>query len=433
MADDWYYLDNTLRQGPVDRSALDKLIATGTITGATLVWRQGLPQWTAAAEVEELRPTLARAAAPTSGPPPAGRPEPKTPARLLRNIGSKISELTDLPEIGDVPVREILFGRVFSHTEGRETEQEFIVGTRGTTPALSELEDGWPHARVCWRVLAGALGTYLLLQLGWTQFHNPNRIPAMMVVGSFVVPLAVVIFFFEMNTPRNISVYQVGKMMLFGGALGIIANAVAGQIVTGSGTGQIIPSLLTGIAEETAKAMALLLLIRKTRYRWQLNGLLFGAAVGAGFAGFESAGYAFKPVWEYAGASFDDIAELVQRNITVRGLLAPGGHVIWTAMIASGIWKVKGNRPFSIAMLADRVVVRRWLAAVILHGIWDSDLVVSFFGRLFGETTCVYAQSMVLSLAGWYIIFAILKQALSEVAAARVVEMTGSRLAPVRS
>ena len=61
--------------------------------------------------------------------------------------------------------------------------------------------------------------------------------------------------------------------------------------------------MLKGVLEETGKALALLVVVGSLRYRWQLNGLLFGAAVGAGFAGFESAGYAFGAASSIDGRS----------------------------------------------------------------------------------------------------------------------------------
>lgn len=425
MADEWYYMQEDQRRGPVDLETLRNLVGTGAVTGQSSVWRPGLARWMPAAQVGELFPPDHATGSPPP-PPAAALGAAQQGANLLRNIGARISKLTDLPEIGDVPVWDILFGELFKKSRKQDVEERLIVGTKHTTPSLSQLEQGWPRARLCWLVLAGALATYFLLRLGWTEFHNPNRLPAMMVVGSFVVPLAMVIFFFEMNTPSNVSVFQVGKMMLFGGALSIVTNALLGQIITGSGTGRLIPSMLTGFAEETAKAIALLLIITNKRYPWQLNGLLFGAAVGAGFAGFESAGYAFKPVWENPGAPIDELADEIMSSITQRGLFAPGGHIIWTGMVASAIWKIKGDRPLSFSMLKEGVLVRRWLAAVVLHGIWDSDFVVSFFGRLFSEETCSYAQCIILSIVGWYIVLAILKQALSEVAAARIAEIAAS-------
>jgi RsiW-degrading membrane proteinase PrsW (M82 family) len=222
------------------------------------------------------------------------------------------------------------------------------------------------------------------------------------VIGSFVVPFSVVVLFFELNTPRNVSAYQVGKMLMLGGAFSLFSTLFLFNFIPGSGVGSLIPALLTGMGEETGKALALLLVVGSIRYRWQLNGLLFGSAVGAGFAGFESAGYAFR-------IALDDGLGPALDNIMLRGLLAPGGHVIWTAMIGAAIWQVKGDRKFEVGMLFHRVVVRRWLVAVVLHGLWDSS-----FGFLPWPV-----HVGVLVVVGWYIVMAILRQAFAEVDAAR--------------
>ena len=93
--------------------------------------------------------------------------------------------------------------------------------------------------------------------------------------------------------------------------------------------------------------------------------------------------------------------------IHLRGLLAPGGNVIWTAMIGSAIWRVKGDRPFQFPMLFAPVVVRRWAVAVVLHGLWDTAI------------RPPWVKWLVLSVAGWYIVLGIVTQALDEVAAAK--------------
>lgn len=41
----WYYANNGQRQGPVAESEFAQLVAVGTITAETLVWRQGMPNW----------------------------------------------------------------------------------------------------------------------------------------------------------------------------------------------------------------------------------------------------------------------------------------------------------------------------------------------------------------------------------------------------
>jgi RsiW-degrading membrane proteinase PrsW (M82 family) len=211
----------------------------------------------------------------------------------------------------------------------------------------------------------------------------------------------VVVLFFELNTPRNVSVYQVGKMTFLGGALSLIATVFLFRVIPGSGVGSLLPALLTGVTEETGKALALLIVLRSPRYKWQLNGLLFGAAVGAGFAGFESAGYALRALF---GGGWSGVLD----SITIRALLSPGGHVIWTAMVGSALWRAKGAKPFALDMLKHPDVLRRWGIAVVLHGLWDADLFVH-----------TYLKLLVLVVVGWYVVLAILKQALAEVEDAR--------------
>ncbi len=335
MADQWFCVVEGESRGPVDFDTLAQLFQEGTIDGNTLVWNEGFSDWARASSIPELVPKSSRPAV------PPGNEEGSPPRNLLDKIGAKLSKVSELPTLSRMPVRKILVGGLQSETDEETIEEEFIVGTRSTTPALSDVETGWPTPRVFWRILAGALVTYFLLYLGISQFGNPNFIPGLVVIGSFVVPLSVVILFFELNTPRNVSIYQVGKMLVLGGALGLIASSVLFRFLPGSGIGALIPAILTGVIEETGKGASLLIIVRSMRYRWQLNGLLFGAACGAGFAGFESAGYALNAVFSSGvNAALD--------NIQLRALLSPGGHVIWTAMVGSAIWRVKRDKPFHL-------------------------------------------------------------------------------------
>lgn len=409
MSEQWFYLVDQDTKGPVDPDALAQLARAGTIHRETLVWKDGFAAWAPASTVAGLfqSPTGgpgASVAAPPPPPPPPSAPGagPVKQARgILSNLGAKLSEVSELPTMSGIPVGEILMGGLRQQTRAEDIEDVFTAGTVRTTPAISQIATGWPIPRVFWRILGGAAATYILLRLGYTQFQNPNFIPGMIVIGSFVVPLSVVILLFELNTPRNVSVYQIGKLLLFGGALSLILTSVLLDVLPGSGVGAIIPAMLTGVIEETGKALALLIVVRSIRYPFQINGILFGAAVGAGFAGFESAGYAF-------GA---ESVEGIFESIWIRGILAPGGHVIWTAMVGSAIWKVKGNKPFAISMLFHHDVVRRWVIAVVLHGIWDMDLVPQLIPW--------FVKLGALIVTGWYLVFAMLKQSLGEVEEAR--------------
>jgi protease PrsW len=397
MADRWYYAVGEERRGPFESAELLRMIRDGKLTRGTLVWTKSMADWAPAGSVSDLQdaPWPAAVRDETAPPIPKGPAVPRVSAGdMLRGVSRKLSSLADLPTISRMPVRQILIGGLTKATRAEDMEETFAVGSPTTTPPLSAIPDGWPTPRVFWRVLGAAIATYVLLRLGVTEFHNP--IPGMIVIGSFLVPLSVVILFFELNTPRNVSVYQVGKLLLLGGALSLILTSVAGRMLPGSGVGDIVPALLTGVMEETGKALALLIVVGNMRYRWQLNGLLFGAAMGAGFAGFESAGYAFN-----LAPTSDEASTLIE----MRGMLAPG--VIWTAMVGSAIWKVKGDKPFEVSMLFAPVVLRRFAIAVVLHGLWDMSI------------RPTWVKWIVLSVIGWYFVLGILIQALDEVASAK--------------
>jgi RsiW-degrading membrane proteinase PrsW (M82 family) len=377
MGDRWFYAVGDERRGPVEQDELLRMIADGRLRRTTLVWTKTLTDWTPAGEIAELAnagwPGAARAEDTLPTLPTRRDAAPGPPASdILRRIGRKISELADLPKLSRMPVRRILVGGL-SRPKAGDMEEAFAVGTPSTTPPLSAVEDGWPTPRVFWRVLFGAIAAYALPRIGITEL----RIPGLFAFGSFLVSLAVVILFFELNTPRNVSVYQVGKLLLLGGALSLVLTSVLAKILPGALVGRLVPAMLGGTVDETAKALALLAVVGNPRYRWQLNGLLFGAAVGAGFAAFESAGF------------------------------APGGHVIWTAIVGSAIWKVRGERPFRFGMLLAPLVVRRWVIAVALHGLWDTAI---------GPP---WVKWTILSIAGWYVVLGIVSQALDEVGAAK--------------
>ena len=106
--------------------------------------------------------------------------------------------------------------------------------------------------------------------------------------------------------------------------------------------------------------------MRSVRYKYILNGILFGATVGAGFAALRRRGYALNdgPAAGFAaeftgGASDPDSGDgrralrSMLQLLLLRGIEAPLGHVAWTALAAGAFWRVKEDRPTSPAMLLD--------------------------------------------------------------------------------
>src|SRR4051812_34881498 len=54
MSTEWYYSQGGQQVGPVTSEQLKGLAASGQITPADLVWKDGMPEWTPAARVKGL-------------------------------------------------------------------------------------------------------------------------------------------------------------------------------------------------------------------------------------------------------------------------------------------------------------------------------------------------------------------------------------------
>jgi protease PrsW len=209
------------------------------------------------------------------------------------------------------------------------------------------------------------------------------------------VPLSLLIFFFEVNVPRNISLYQVLRLAMLGGLASIVV-ALFGFKFTGIDTW--LGAAGAGIVEEIGKASALLLVVRRPRYRWTLNGLLFGATVGTGFAVFESAGYALN-------SAFTGGDQAMRATIMQRGVLAVlGGHVLWTGLVGAALWRVRGDKPFKPEIFVDPRFLRVLGICMVMHMTWNSPIPETF-----------YAKYLALGVVAWLLVFGFVQDGLKQV------------------
>lgn len=261
------------------------------------------------------------------------------------------------------------FDAVFTRHTHEEAEDIFICGTAKTTPPIGEVSADWPHpwlySRVFLVLLLSTLGCFFIFDL----FENEKAIPGLIFVGCMVVPISVLVFFFETNAPRDISIVEVVKIFFVGGVASILLVHPLLVIFPGSGVGDFVPAMLTGFIEELAKLLiTAFFLSRMPQRNYILGGLLIGGAVGAGFAVFESAGYAFDRLLETYYLS--DMTD----NIIVRGILAIGGHVAWAAVEGAAMALCEKNGKFEINVLTDPRFLFFTGAMILLHGVWDTTV-----------------------------------------------------------
>lgn len=310
------------------------------------------------------------------------------------------------------PPLKSIFSQIFVKHSSAESEEIFICGTSTTTPELTDNEKSWPSPWLWSRILLVFVITFALLHLCCAHFGNLIAYPGLMVIGAFMTPVAVMVFFFELNTPKNISFITTVKYFLIGGVASIVITLLLNDFLA-MDLNEWLDATLVGIIEETAKLAIIALIIwRNKNAKYALNGLLIGAAIGAGFAAFESAGYAFNTFLSTllsGGLNFSAAYSEMVENIMLRAFLSPGGHVIWAAMSGYALMLVKGTQELTMSFLNQKAFWKIFWIPILLHAVWDMPI---RFGRsLIGQIL----PMTLLMVIGWVVAFVLIGNSLSQI------------------
>ena len=315
--------------------------------------------------------------------------------KFVNDIHGKFNQFTGLEKLEGFSFRELL-SDIFKHHERDEVEDFFTVGTGSTTPPIELVDTTWPRPWMFFRALAFSGIVYFLFNIAWETFENINLIPGLMAMGTVAVPISALIFFFEINARRNISLYAIIRLVLLGGITSLLFSLLLFELPLTEI--KFLGASIAGLIEEPGKLMALVVMARSSKYRYKINGLLLGAAIGTGFAIFESMGYAFRALLVTKDK------DIMTDIIILRGVLSPFAHIAWTAICGAALWRVKGGRPFSLNMLIDGRFWHLFLVPVILHMLWNTDFTLPY-----------HIKSIILGIVAWIIIFALIQEGLKEI------------------
>lgn len=212
------------------------------------------------------------------------------------------------------------------------------------------------------RCLWGGLTLWVLTALVTYATKNTTLLPTLIMLGSFLVPATFVLWAYERHG-RDLGVNLILGCFLIGGILGVLGASVMEYYL-------VHPSLWmfvgVGLIEEAVKLAALMYVLHRHPHIHGLRaGLVLGATVGFGFAAFESAGYAFNAAVTMKGI---DLRSLLETEV-LRGLLAPFGHGLWTAIAGAALLAFR--RPNGRYRFTLPVVVT-YVGVSLLHALWDS-------------------------------------------------------------
>jgi RsiW-degrading membrane proteinase PrsW (M82 family) len=230
-------------------------------------------------------------------------------------------------------------------------------------PASPEERAGYPR---WWSVLA--VGAVLwMASVAVTGFtRNPILLPTVVLLGSFLVPVTVMVWYLDHYRSTVVTVRAVFDAFVVGGVLGILLASLLESWLLSDGA---LVYVGVGLIEEAVKLAALVYVARRIHTYTVRDGVVLGAAVGFGFGALESSGYALNALIQTHGATVHfSLAGLVVTEL-VRGVIAPVGHGLWTAIL--------GGVLFGSAHRRGRLrpawsVLWAYLGVSALHSLWDS-------------------------------------------------------------
>jgi RsiW-degrading membrane proteinase PrsW (M82 family) len=321
-----------------------------------------------------------------------------------------LHRFTGLGKLENFKITEI-FSEVFRRKSSQDMEDQLLTGTSRHRPDLMDFDIRWAKPWLFSRFLTVTILLGIVMYIAFKWFNNPLMLPGVLFIGTFAMPLSVLIFFMEMNTPRNISIFNIISAVFAGGVLSLVVTLIFFDRFAILST--ILGASSAGIIEEIAKILVVIVIFGKNKsFRWAQNGMLLGAAIGCGFAAFESAGYAFVQLFQQENglASFTS-------NIILRGSHAPFTHIIWTANAAAALWYVKAERAFSPSMLFDKFFIRIFISSMLLHMVWNAPFL------LFRIPVFLDLKFMILGIIGLSISMRLIQKGLKQIQDARQQEI----------
>lgn len=316
-----------------------------------------------------------------------------------------------------------IFNETFKRHTQKQKDNLIVSGCESFMPSeatmLDEWTKPWLYARFgIWGIVFSALMLWMFKHVAASY----SVIVLLMVVPAFVTPVTMLLFIYEMNVPRNISLIDLLKWVMFAGLISCSITFVIRDLL---GMESDAAAWIGGpIPEEIAKLLMVVAIIYMLDTKYTLNGILIGCAVGVGFAAQESAGYAFNTFLStYSQSGALDMDAIMDTGV-IRGMLAFGGHSCWAALYGGAIAHIKGREKLNIKHFAHPLFWITFLSAIVLHVVWNFDWINKVILKMDNEKSMqtvynimykYYGLYIVLIIVGWAILLKLIRMGLVEI------------------
>lgn len=190
-------------------------------------------------------------------------------------------------------------------------------------------------------------------------------VPELIIVGSFLAPVATMAYALTRRHEHRLQPETIFFGFLLSGTLAVVISALIETYLLPDGHGA---NLAVGLIEESCKGAIILIIAHFwARDRGPIDGLILGAVVGAGFAAFESSGYAFATIID--NIHNHPIVHILQTEYT-RAFYTPFMHITWSALLGGALFYVPAGE---YRFWFNRHVRWTFIGVVVLHGWWDAS------------------------------------------------------------
>jgi len=159
--------------------------------------------------------------------------------------------------------------------------------------------------------------------------------------------------------------------ILFNTLIGVIVSIVTNSLAAGDTVAKVVSA---PIVEETSKALILFIFFfwKKDEFDGVVDGIVYAALVGLGFAMTENIQYYGKEVLEGGSKGLTIL-------FIIRGTLAPFSHPLFTSMTGIGLGIARQTQNTALKLVTP---ILGLLTAICLHSIWNGSAAI-FGGGVF--------------------------------------------------
>lgn len=288
--------------------------------------------------------------------------------RILMNKGGLIMANTTFFQKAISTPNRITWKEIFSECRAKHTREDLeyalLAGTHLDSADESSMLNKWRKPWIFYRALIAALiAAVILIGTFYGSFLLLGGIAGeqdvLNVVAPMLIPLVLMIFFWELNIPRNISIWQLVAFFLVGAFLSLSMNMVMWKLIPNDSSAS-----WAAAREEPAKLVAAVLIMlylnKKGVKLYGLTGLAIGAAVGTGFSAFESVSYGL---------------ENGVPTIVLRLICAVVGHTVLCAPYAAALSLKSEDGKLTLKSFLSVEFVVTFVIAVACHAAWNNEVI----------------------------------------------------------